>query len=126
MRRSIKANTRLPWKELFFKNSFKDPFNEDEAGSYQFPLEMLRLAPSAVNKQPWRVVVDDKGFHFFEKHSLGSEKNSVDMQRIDVGIGICHFHLASMECGMQGYFERSMPDIKVPSDMTYIVSWIKK
>ncbi len=126
MRRGIKADGRLPWKELFFKNGFQEPLTEEEAGDYQFPLEMLRLAPSAVNKQPWRVVVDEKGVHFFEKHTLGGESGSIDMQRIDVGIGICHFHLAAMEQNMQGHFERKVPDFEIPSDMTYIVSWVKK
>ena len=42
------------------KNSFAEPLTEEEAGDYQFPLEMLRLAPSAVNKQPWRVVADER------------------------------------------------------------------
>lgn len=95
-----------------------------EAGDYQFPLEMLRLAPSAVNKQPWRVVNVGKEFHFFEKHSLGGENGSIDMQRIDVGIGICHFHLAAMERNLAGHFERTAPEFQIPADMTYVVSWI--
>lgn len=124
MRKSIKADGRLPWKELFFKDNFETSLSVEEAGDYRFPLEMLRLAPSAVNKQPWRVVVDKKGFHFFEKHSLGGEHGSIDMQRIDVGIGICHFHLAALEKNKLGYFERKVPNFEIPTDMTYIASWI--
>lgn len=124
MRRSIKADARLSWKELFFVNDFRNPLTEEEAGEYRFPLEMLRLAPSAVNKQPWRVLKDDNGFHFFEKHSLGGEHGSIDMQRIDVGIGICHFHLAAMERNLLGHFERKQPDLETSKDMTYIASWI--
>lgn len=126
MRRSVKANARLPWKDIFFKNGFGEPLSEETAGIYQFPLEMLRLAPSAVNKQPWRVVADEKGFHFYEKHSLGKATGSVDMQRIDVGIAICHFHLAAMEMNLQGHFERKKPNYEIPSDTSYIVSWIKE
>lgn len=123
MRKTTKADARLPWKDLFFKGDFHHEIFEKEVGEYRFPLEMLRLAPSAVNKQPWRVVADEKGFHFFEKHTLGIEHGSVDMQRIDVGIGICHFHLAAMEQNLEGQFERRMVDFEVPKGMTYIVSW---
>lgn len=126
MRRSIKADRRLPWQVLFFKNDFTEPLGEEEAGSYRYPLEMLRLAPSAVNKQPWRVVRDERGFHFYEKHSPGSESTGVDIHRIDVGIGICHFHLAAAEAGLHGCFERKKPDLAVPADMSYVISWIMK
>ena len=125
MRKSTKADARLPWKELFFKNSFHEALSESDAGEYKFPLEMLRLAPSAVNKQPWRVVADEKGFHFFEKHTLSGEAAGVDMQRIDVGIGICHFHLAAVERKMQGHFERKKPEFEIPAGMTYIISWVR-
>lgn len=125
-RRTLNADNRLPWKDLFFKNSFEHPLSKEEAGKYLFPLEMVRLAPSAVNKQPWRVIVIGNDVHFFEKHSLGGENAAVDMQRIDVGIAVCHFHLAAKEKNLSGHFERKQPDIALPSDMTYITSWIEK
>lgn len=124
MRRSTKADERLAWKDLFSAGEFGEALSKEAAGEYEFALEMLRLAPSAVNKQPWRVVKDDRGFHFFEKHTMGSEHGSIDLQRIDVGIGICHFHLAAMERNLKGHFERNKPKIEIPKDMIYITSWI--
>lgn len=124
MRRSTKADKRASWEELFFRKTFQEALSKEDAGEYEYPLEMLRLAPSAVNKQPWRVVMDDRGFHFFEKKMLGSENGKIDMQRIDVGIGICHFHLAAEEKNLKGHFERKMPEIEIPKDTTYIVSWL--
>lgn len=126
MRRTTKADDRLPWERLFFKDGFTEPLTETDAGEYQFPLEMLRLAPSAVNKQPWSVVADKSGFHFFQRISLGGEGQGVDMHRIDMGIAICHFHLAAMEQGLQGQFQRHMPDIELPAGYAYIVSWKTK
>jgi len=123
MRKSIKADGRFAWKELFFKNSFENVLSPEDAGDFEFPLEMLRLAPSAVNKQPWRVVVTKDAVHFFEKHSMNVEEGSVDMQRIDVGIAICHFHLAALEQNMAGHFERKLPEFEIPKNMTYIASW---
>lgn len=123
MRKSIKADKRFEWKELFFKDNFKKTLSLEEAGDYAFPLEMVRLAPSAANKQPWRVVISDNAVHFFEKHSMKMETGSIDMQRIDVGIAICHFHLAVLEQKKEGGFERMIPDFEIPTDMTYIASF---
>lgn len=126
MRKSIKADRRYPWRDLFFKNSFKETLLEEEAGELSFPLEMVRLAPSAVNKQPWRLVITQDAVHFFEKHSMPSEGGSMDMQRIDVGIAMCHFQLAAIEKKIAGHFERKMPDFEIPADTTYIATWMKE
>lgn len=128
-RRALKADGRRPWSELFFRADFKHPLSKEDAGDYAFSLEMLRLAPSATNSQPWRVLITDEAIHFFEKHSLGGESVGVDMQRIDVGIGICHFHLAAVERNLSGRIERRLSDlatVAVPQGLTYIASWIIK
>lgn len=124
-RGGLGADKRLPWEKLFFANDFETPLSKDAAGEYAFSLEMLRLAPSAVNKQPWRVVFDGKAFHFFEKSSLDAEAGAVDIQRIDIGIAICHFHLAAMERGLCGRFEKAVPvDVAILDNTTYVISWI--
>lgn len=69
MRKAVKADERLPFEELFFDGSMDKPLNADKAGDIEVPLEMVRLAPSAVNKQPWRVIVEDKMVHFYLKRS---------------------------------------------------------
>ena len=51
MRKAIKADERLPFEELFFDSSPDTPLSQERAGEFAEPLEMLRLAPSAVNKQ---------------------------------------------------------------------------
>jgi len=126
MRKSIKADGRMDWNSLFFKDNFDKPLAREEAREYCFPLEMVRLAPSAVNKQPWRAVVTESAVHFFEKHSMQVEEGHIDMQRIDVGIAMNHFHIAVLEKGIEGRFERIMPEFPVPGDMTYIASWVKE
>ncbi len=123
MRRATKADNRLPWEKLFYRDNFDTPINQPEEGDYGFALEMLRLAPSAVNGQPWRVVIDDDSVHFFKKRSAAS--GSIDMQRIDMGIGICHFHLAMQEKGTPGQFEAQTPEFDVPASLEYIISWTK-
>ena len=52
------AHHRLAWEKLFFDRQFGVPLAPEDAGQYVIPLEMVRLAPSASNKQPWRIVRD--------------------------------------------------------------------
>lgn len=124
-RRSLGADKRLGWDKLFFEGDFGRALSETAAGDYAFPLEMLRLAPSATNRQPWRVLLRDGAFHFYELHSMAAEPGKVDMQRIDVGIAVCHFHLAALERGLSGRFERREPaGVNAPEKADYIVSWV--
>ena len=57
MRKGIKADERLPFDTLFFENSFAQSLSPEKAGIFNEALEMVRLAPSAGNKQPWRTIV---------------------------------------------------------------------
>ena len=86
-------------------------------------IEMVRWAPSAVNKQPWRIIVSDSGFHFYEKRDKGyiGEKTG-DLQKIDVGIALCHF-TAGME--VQGKTPETVaadPGFDVPDGAEYIAT----
>ena len=87
---------------------------------------MVRLAPSAVNRQPWRIVMKDGAFHFFEKHTREDEVPAmIDMHRIDLGIAMCHFHMTVEELGLTGRFERmDVSYIEPAGNMSYIASWI--
>ena len=116
----------IDWKTLFFDESFDRPLTAEKAEKLVQPFEMVRWAPSAVNKQPWRLVITKEAVHFFEKHSMPKEGAGMDMQRIDVGIAICHFHLAAIEKKMPGHFERKMPEFEIPEDTTYIASWVRE
>ena len=87
LRQSVRGDERLPVSKLFFEKNFENPIK------YNFDLfESVRWAPSAANRQPWRIVRDGHKYHFYEKHSKGY-KSTVgwDVQKIDLGIAICHF-----------------------------------
>ena len=105
MRMAIKADDRLPFEELFYDGAIETPLSKEKADSLRFPLEMVRLAPSAVNKQPWRVVVADNAAHFYLKRSKGfGHESDLDMQKIDMGIALCHFALTAKENGLDVRF----------------------
>jgi len=122
MRKAIKADERLPFEELCFKGSFSNPLTSESAGELALPLEMVRLAPSAVNKQPWRMLVCDKSVHFYLKRSKGfNYSQKLDMQMIDMGIALCHFALAAHEKGLNTHFLQNDPQLA--QDMEYIATY---
>ncbi len=128
MRKSVGADHRKPWSKLFYKKDFSAPLTEADAGAFAFPLEMLRLAPSASNKQPWRVVLDGNNCHFYEEKSEAYTRSmAFDIQRVDIGIAACHFHLAAMERDMSGSFQiLPEPISNVPKQLHYIFSWVSE
>ena len=124
MRKGIRADSRIEFRELFFDKSFENPLTAENAGKLKDALEAVRLAPSAVNKQPWRVIVCDDMVHFYEMHSKGYVSASGwDIQKIDMGIALCHFDLIAKESGANVSFEIADPGIQIPKGMSYIASF---
>lgn len=125
MRTSMKSAARKPWSELFFRGDFGAPLSRQDAGDYALCLDMLRLAPSATNAQPWRVVQQGKVYHFYETHSPRASEDEVRIKQVDLGIALCHFHLTALERGLSGKFEtRSQEGVHVPDHTWYRVSWV--
>ena len=123
MRKGVKADSRLPFSSLFFDASFDRPLTEAAAGTLRDALEAVRLAPSAVNKQPWRVVVSGKRVHFYEKKTKARPGDSWDIQKVDLGIALCHFKLAANESGLSVSFSREDPGLSTDADTTYIATY---
>lgn len=62
-------------------------------------LESARLAPSAVNRQPWRFNIEDDGITI----STDNLKDTFDIsKRLDCGIAMLHMEVASLRCGIKG------------------------
>ena len=127
MRKAIKADSRVPFEKLFFDGSFDSPLKKEKAGKLAEPLEMVRWAPSAVNKQPWRIVVDKNAVHFYLKRTKGFISDAAgDMQKIDMGIALCHFALSAKENGLDVCFNIGNPGITTDADTEYIASYLIK
>ena len=129
IRWSAGSTSRRPWRELFFHGSFEMALPEGAAGRYLDSLEMLRLGPSASNRQPWRVVKEQGSdiFHLYLRRSKGYDKliKAVDLQRIDMGIAMSHFELTARELGLGGRWEKLAPSVSpLPEGTEYVQSWI--
>lgn len=123
MRKGVRADSRLPFETLFFEGSFDRPLSPDNACKLHDALEAVRLAPSAVNKQPWRTVVCGDRVHFYEKRSKPLAEGAWDIQKIDMGIALCHFALAAQESGIPVSFLREDPGLAHGTDTFYIASY---
>ncbi len=65
-------------------------------------LEAARLAPSAVNRQPWRFQIEANSVTI----SVDSEKNTYNIpKRLDCGIAMLHFELGAYVHGIKGKWE---------------------
>ena len=123
---------RMQWDQLFFKGEFGIPLDQAAAGEYTRPLEMVRLAPSASNRQPWRVLKKGDGWHFYLQRTPGYRGRRLvklftvaDLQRIDMGIAMSHFELMARELNLSGKWEVSNPEIEIPNEDTeYTISWV--
>ena len=117
VRRRVGGSRRKPWEDLFFDASVAArpgapspaPLPAAEAGPWADPLEMVRRAPSASNRQPWRVVKDGSRWHFYLRRTPGYPPRFAvfllgvdDLQQVDMGIAMCHFELAAREKGLAG------------------------
>ena len=131
IRRRVGANDRRSWDTMFHEKTFEIPLERTSAGKYVQPLEMVRIGPSASNKQPWQIVKDGSNWHFFLKRTPGYRDGKInktlsisDMQRIDMGIAMCHFQLTAEELRLKGSWIVEDPDIKSDSErVEYTVTW---
>jgi len=126
-RLSAGSAKRKPWHELFFQREIETPLSGAAAGAFAEPLEMVRLAPSAANKQPWRLVMDGEAFHFLLERAPGfAGLWAVDLQRIDMGIAMCHFELSAREAGLTGRWESRAHGLRLPKRWEYTISWVRE
>lgn len=107
------SRNRKPWSDLFFNESLDSSLSVGDAGRYIVGFEMVRIAPSASNGQPWRLVLDGECVHFYH-----DEKEYSVFRQLDLGIAMSHFDLANKEQGISG--EWSNESI---IDPRYVATW---
>lgn len=129
-RLSAGSDRRLPWERLFFDGSWETPLDEEATGPYCTPLEMVRLGPSASNRQPWRVLRQGQAWHFCLQRTPGYYRVSEpvsggnDLQRVDMGIAMCHFELTARELGLEGRWVLAGAEVAGLGTAEYVASWL--
>lgn len=129
--RTAGSDRRLPWETLFTEYTLDNPLSQSEAAEYATALEMVRVGPSASNKQPWRILKHNQFWRFYLQRTPGYRRDLIkrildlcDLQRLDMGIAMCHFELTAKELGLGGKWVMEDEFDKTPDELTeYIVSW---
>ena len=102
IRTTAGSRNRKAWSELFFENAAGKPLVSSQHPECTLMLEMIRIAPSASNLQPWRIICHGKRIDFYLDRKPGYRNTfgNVDIQMLDMGIAFCHFDLAAAENGI--------------------------
>ena len=117
MRKGVKADERKNAAALFFDEDFSTPLTVVDE-KVEAALEMVRLAPSAVNRQPWRIVRIGSAYAFYLQHAKGYVSEATgDLQKVDMGIALCHFM-----SGVEGELRLEDPGLSTEKDIEYIAT----
>ena len=123
MRTIAQSNKRKDFDDLFFYEGL-EPLYLSDLGIYKDALEMIRIGPSASNKQPWRIVKEDHNYNFYLERTKDYAKNlNYDIQMLDIGIAMYHFQYTLEEKNVHGKFVK----LKKPrpyDNFEYISTWL--
>ena len=125
MKKGARSQQREPWNVLFFAADGRTPLVEADAGSYADALESVRLGPSGVNRQPWRIIKGREGrfrLYLAESRLFNRALGKIRTQNMDMGIAMCHFAMVARENGLPGRWEREAQAQGYPG-LTYIAGW---
>jgi len=126
IRSFAKADKRNPWDQLYFEGNPTNPITKNNAGEYSKLLEMVRISPSAGNKQPWRIIkIPNKNiFHFYTINPKdGRFLRYSKFRPLDIGIAVSHFDLTAKELGIKGNWIFENPQIPGAEDLLYKITW---
>ena len=132
IREREQGTRRFPPDELFYSDEWAVPLGREREDGYGAALEAVRMAPSATNKQPWRIVRRGDDWHFYLARSKGYGKGSpwfrllriADLQRVDLGIAMCHFALVAHGSGLAGQWVVDDPGLATPAPgIEYTATW---
>jgi nitroreductase len=119
IRTASKGNSRKPFDTLFFSGFTLQTM--EETNPLYSTLQHVQIAPSASNKQPWRIVLDDSTFHVYLKRTPGyGNALRFDIQAIDIGIALSHLVLSLQDDGYHPKFESK--EAQIQKDWIYITS----
>lgn len=95
LKKLVKSKKRLDLKKLVINNN-----QLEEAPEWvKISLETARLAPSALNRQPWRFKIKENSITI----QLDNQKNNEERSKnIDCGIAMLHLEIGALKAGVSG------------------------
>jgi hypothetical protein len=123
LRKASSGNNRLSSNILFKQYQNGLPIDLMHKSSINTCLELVKLGPSASNKQPWRLYVDENTIHFYIERTNKYPPVSLgyDIQALDIGIALSHFSVGL------NHFEKTFSyhkfdNVKTFNNQEYILS----
>lgn len=124
MRKLAKSDNRKSFDELFFNKQTSKALEKDSLEEFGDALEMVRIGPSASNKQPWIVVKDNNRYDFFLNRTPNYAPSiGFDIQMLDMGIAICHFEVSLNEYNIEYSFNKISSNIPTWKNCEYVLSF---
>ncbi|MBN2618563.1 MAG: hypothetical protein JXR64_09675 [Spirochaetales bacterium] len=129
VRTIAQSNKRLDDEKIFFiveDNLVLPAIWEGLNSKLKGLLEAVKYAPSASNKQPWRILVEFNAIHLFwdKNEKYNASMKNFNIQALDMGIALAHIDSVAKDEGLKGSFVEKYPDIN-ESDWIYINSWVR-
>jgi len=103
MRRLAHAHNRKPLEDIA-------PGNTDWPDWARAAAECVRIAPSAMNRQPWRLRCDGGALVIARDNIMESPRVT---KALDCGIAMLHAELGALGAGAKGHWEDLMRDLDV-------------
>lgn len=93
IRTFAQSKNRLDYSILFKYYETELPYDMTKETIITQCLDLVRVGPSAANKQPWRLYIDGDKIHFYIERTDNYPSKSLgyDIQALDMGIAINHF-----------------------------------
>jgi hypothetical protein len=92
------SKKRRRFAEMFFDGVNGRPFTEEEAGDNLELLKVVQSGPSAMNGQPWRLLLFNNVIHVYNVGSMA-------MTYFDIGIALAGIALYAQETGKTVAYE---------------------
>lgn len=127
VRSTASSNNRLDFDNLFLDPSFKT-LNRNENTDLIDCLDLVRKGPSASNKQPWRIIVDEEAkiYHFYlERTKNYARFLKYDIQALDIGIALSHFEIGLKHYKIE-FTEEYIDNAPEKEGLEYIISLKEK
>lgn len=87
---------RLPLSDIAF-------VKEDISKNTRSILNAVRMSPSNMNSQPWRLVVYDNRIHIFCKKNIFFRSVLKENKMIDIGVSLAHLFVAAEEMWLNAH-----------------------
>lgn len=120
-RRAAQSQNRLDDSKTFFHYDTLEPYGDDGDIIVKQSLCLVRRGPSASNRQPWRIYIEDHKAHFYiERNKIYGKALLYDMQALDIGIALAHYDIGVRYFNKKPLFNRY--DVKDIDKKEYILT----